>query len=447
MKSWNSNTVAMAVLFGAMLGLAGCNKTSFKREDRVEPPKPALIPPVPADHTISAMGMGEAIDGGTKKIATIDKIDFVIQAADSRLLDENVLSKKQPLDLYFALDMTASMGDEMNAVKEGISRLADELSNAGIDMKVGVIGFVDSFSESSARTFKLSSDIAAFKKFIEKITPKSNEDFPEASLYAGQQAISLLQESGTSRPDALKALVMIADVIGHNGSLLGGGSPARDCNTNKLVGDINSFAGKLASPEHFKFFYTVPDPALVANTPENAGAFKNCAGNDDATGVTGIKQMQGVLDAILPAVAKAKRGGPLLDSAGKPAWPLTQNNLVNTLVPMLSDNITREDVMGSCLARSAVLYDGAKKVYSWTPEQMSVVNDAYKNPGNELRLPNVLGSDRPEGTVKLDLKVERCCVTANDIKDNNFNNCFKSYTQTIKYEVTSIKPVPQYKKR
>jgi len=432
---------------GAMVGLVACNSTSFKREDRVEPPKPALIPPVPADHTINAMGMGEKVDGGAKKVATIDKVDFVIQAADSRVLDENVLSKKQPLDLYFALDMTASMGDEMNAVKEGITRLADELSNAGIDMKVGIVGFVDSFGETTARTFKLSSDVAAFKKFIGNITPKSNEDFPEASLHAAQQAISLLQDTATSRPDALKALVVIADVIGHNGALLPGGSPSRDCSTNKLVADINAFAGKLASPEHFKFFYTVPDPALVPNTDENAGAFKNCAGDTDPTGVTGIKQMQAVLGAILPAVAMAKRGGPLLDSAGKPAWPLTQNNLVNTLVPMLSENITREDVMGSCLAQSADLYEGSKKIYSWAPDQMSAVNDAYKNPGNELRLPNVLGTDRPEGTIKLEMKVERCCVTANDIKDGNFNKCFKSYTQSIKYEVTSVKPVPQYKKR
>ena len=441
MKAWNK-----FVLFAlAAILVAGCNSTSFKREDRVEPPKPVLIPPVAAEHTITSMGMGETVDGGTKKIATIDKVEFIIQAADSRILDENVQTKKQPLDLYFVLDMTLSMGDEMAAVKDGISRLADELNGAGIDLKVGVVGFVDSFAETSARTFKLSSDVGAFKKFIERISPQSNEDFPEASLYAAQHAISLMQDVATSRPDALKAAVLIADVIGHNGALLGG-ARTRDCDVAKLVTSINDYSKKLASAENFKFFYSVPDPAIVPNIPENAGAFKTCTSSVEPTGITAIKQMGAIMDGILPGVAKAKRGGPLLDSAGKMVWPLTQNNLVSTLVPMLSVNTTREDVMGSCLAKSAELFEGSKKIYTWAPDDLAKVNQAYRGAGNELRLPNVIGADRPEGTVKLDLKVERCCVTAEDIKNNNFNSCYKNYTQNIKYEITSVKPVPQYTK-
>jgi len=431
-----SKSLGVALAAG-LLSLA-CNTTDFNRTDKVEKPIP---PPVPEDHVLTSMGMDEKISGGLKTIQTIDKVDMVFQAADTRVLDEDVTTTKQGLDLMFVLDTTVSMVDEMDAVKNGINQIADSLKSSGIDFKVGMVGFVDSFAATRARTFKLSSDVAAFRSFITRIQPEGNEDFPESSLFAAREAVKMLGDAATARPDAMKVIVLIADVVGHNGSTLAGGKPTRDCSTAGLVSEINAFAtGLPGGQDNFRFFYTVPDPSVLVNNTENAGAFKNCAGNDDPAGFTAKKQMEEIWDRILPNVERARRGGALVDANGRILWPLTQTNLVSTLAPLLRTNTARADISGSCLATKAQLYEGNRVIHDWSPAQLADVNASFASGNNEIRLPDVLKDSRTERARRLDLRVDRCCVTAADIAAGNFSVCRRTYTQVINYEITVTKP-------
>jgi hypothetical protein len=431
--------VRAALVFAVGSALAACNETEFKRSTKVAEPIP---PPVAQDHVIKSMTMEESVTESPREIKSIDRLDLVIQAGDSRKLDESVSEKKQGVDLMFVLDTTGSMKDEMDAVKDGISQIADSLKTSGVDFRVGMVGFVDSYADAAARTIPLTDDIARFKLRLALISPQSNQDFPESSIYAAREAVKRLGDSSVSRPDALKVIVLIADVVGHNGSLAAGGSPVRDCSVAGLASEINAYAASLpGGMTNFKFYYSVPDPAVVDENDLNAGAFVDCTGTKNKTGYVAKVQMEEIMNSILPSVEKSKRGGALVDNAGRALWPLTQSNLVATLTPLLRVETSRMDVSGSCLATHAELFEGSKRIYQWSPKELAEVNSAFSST-NEIRLPNVLGNPATEGKRQLDLKVERCCIASEDLAASRLTSCERTFTQSIRYDVDVKRAVP-----
>lgn len=431
-RSSSRMSLAMA---GAVFLLAACNTSGFKGNSRLIKPAPQ---PVPKENTLVAMGMEEQVDGGQVQIATIDSLKLVFQAGDKRIVGQDVSTVRQVVDLYFVLDTTASMTDEMRAVKNGITNLVSELRRSGLDLNVGLVGFVDSFSATEARVFRASNNYMAFQSFVSTITPTGNEDYPEAALFAARKAVELLRSA--SRPGSFKALVLVTDVIGHNGSQSGGGNPVRDCAVNSLVNDINSYAATLPRVDDFKFFYTVPDPARVPFDNENYGAFLNCQSQEDRNGFVAIRQMESILGSILPAVAPNARGGALRDAAGNVAWPLTQNNLVTTLVPMLQDNPVTRNVLGSCLARSADVFEGADRVSSWQPASAVEALRALDAGDNTLSIPTAIPRNNVVGNRSFELVVERCCVSAEDLRAGRTETCKSSYKQRIPFTVNQTPP-------
>ena len=430
----SSSGMALAMAGAAWL-FAGCNTSGFKGNSRLIKPAPE---PVAKENTLVAMGMEEQVDGGQIQIATIDSLKVVFQAGDKRIVGQDTSTVRQVVDLYFVLDTTASMTDEMRAVKNGITNLVSELRRSGLDLNVGLVGFVDSFSATDARIFRASNNYVAFQSFVSTIAPTGNDDYPEAALYAARKAVELLRSA--SRPGSFKAIVLVTDVIGHNGSQSGGGNPARDCSVNSLVNDINAYAATLPRVDDFKFFFTVPDPARVPFDNENYGAFLNCQSKEDRNGFVAIRQMESILGSILPGVAPNARGGALRDAAGNVAWPLTQNNLVTTLVPMLQDNPVTRNVLGSCLARSADIFEGAERVSSWQPASAVEALRALDAGDNTLSIPAAISRNNVVGNRSFELVVDRCCVSADDLRAGRTDTCKSSYKQRIPFTVNQTPP-------
>lgn len=433
MKIKIKNLIAAATLVSGFL-IHGCNSTGFKGSSRVvkKDPEPATI-----DYTIVAMGMDSTVDAGQVQMSTIDRLKFVFQAGDRRVVGTDTTTVQQAVDLYFVLDTTASMTDEMAAVKNGITSLVSELNRSGINLKVGLVGFVDSFGSVASQTFRLSSNYAGFQSFLASIGPTGNQDYPEAALYAAKKAVELLRSG--SRAGSLKAVVVVTDVIGHNGSQLAGGTPVRDCSTSTLVNEINSYAMSLPRQDDFKFFYTVPDPARVTLNDDNYGAFLTCDSQNNANGFVAVRQMEEIVSQILPGVALPQRGGALRDGAGNVAWPLTQNNLVSTLVPMLQDNPVVRDVLGSCLATSAEIFEGGQRISRWEATPADALA-SMSNGANTLDIVDAVPSNGTEGVRNLEAIVNRCCVSAEDLRAGNLTSCKTSYRQTIPFRVELTAP-------
>ena len=418
-----------------LLTLAACNATGFKGSNRVVMSDPL---PVARDYTIVAMGMDEDVDGGQVQMASIDRLKVVFQAGDRRIVGTDTSTVRQAVDLYFALDTTASMTEVMRAVKNGITGLVSELRRSGLDLNVGLVGFVDSFASVDARTFRLSSNYTGFQNFLSSIQPTGNDDYPEAAIYGARRAIQLFKSG--SRQGAFKAIVLIADVVGHNGSQTAGGTPQRDCSVLALVNEINSYAAALPRVDDFKFFYAVPDPRRVTFNNDNYGAFLNCQSQEDANGYTAIRQMEDIVNQILPAVNPAQRGGALRDGAGNVAWPLTQNNLVSTLVPMLQDNPVVRDVLGSCLASRAEIFENGERISAADSINPASALRSLESGDNTLNIGDAIPRGGHQGTRDLELVVDRCCVSAEDLRAGRTNTCRTTYRQTIPFKVDMTSP-------
>ncbi len=412
---------SIVCLFGSLLS---CNEGSFT--GRTGTAKPAT----PKKHVVTVMGMDPMLQGGQKVVQSIDAVDFVIQAGDNRVLSEQVNTKKQPVDLYFVLDSTASMTNELEAVKNGIVTLTENLKQAQIDLRAGLVGFVDAFSSVDERILQLTPDMATFNNFMMNYKLEGNSDYPEASLYATQKAIEL-HESDRTNSDAIKAILLITDVVGHNGA----SKPAekeeedRDCSINALVDKANAYATSLRDPTYFKFFFDVPESSRVTGE-DREGAVHECGGFNIKS------QMDAVYTAINPTVPQEKRGGPLLDSSGQMVWPLTESNFVSTLSSMLSESVDRQVMDGSCLATKAEVYEGSRVIYSWAPPSMEAVVNLSQST-NQLPLINVLQTERAKGTQNLELRIDRCCVSRDDLLRKQYSTCQKSYLQTIRYDIVN----------
>jgi hypothetical protein len=405
-----------------VMSLASCDEQKFKADHAQRPD------PKPLNHVIKVMGLDEESDGGKKQLQTIDTLDLIIQGADDRKLSEITETIYRPVDLYFVLDSSGSMQEEINVIRSAINRIVDQLSAKGIELHVGVVGFVDSTTSMNSRTLALTGDIASFKNFLTSMRVQSNADASESALMAVQKAVELLK-TGPGRPNALKAIVTITDVVGHNGGPEG--TSTRDCSIDQTVNAINSYVSSISGSTEFRFFYDVPDPAFNNSSSDQHVSFQ-CNGFNAKT------QMEAILNNITTDKPVDQRGAPLLNAAGRLNWPLTETGLVNNLVPLLQSEIN-SDVTGSCLAKSAELFSGAEKLYSW---QAANLEDIYngKTGANELELKNVLGKQRQSGTQDLTLKVQRCCLTEESIATKKFGQCDLTFTQSIKYEILNVNP-------
>ncbi|MFM7156196.1 MAG: vWA domain-containing protein, partial [Bacteroidota bacterium] len=67
-------------------------------------------------------------NGVTKKVISIEKISF----------KENI-----PIDFVFVLDVTATMGTYINAIRNNIEKFVANVSAKGIDYRVGLVLFSD----------------------------------------------------------------------------------------------------------------------------------------------------------------------------------------------------------------------------------------------------------------------------------------------------------------
>ena len=407
----------------------GCNNSDFSGNNKSKKKQP---PPKPSDHVITVMGVDEVSDGGKKTISTIDNVRLIIQAGDSNQIN-NDTTTKQPVDLYFVIDSTASMTEEIQSVKTGVSQMVSQLKAENIDLQVGFVGFIDSEQSVEQRLFRLSDDIPGFQEAVNRLQPTSNQDYPEAGLFAARRAINLFRQPGAGRPEAIKAILMITDVIGHNGATTEG-PQTRDCNVNPLVTDINNYATALGNQNQVKFFYVVPDKANAGSNDQ--GATIDCSGETGSFNI--IDQMRSVVSSILPTIPEAQRGGPLVDNSGRIAWPLTSNNMTGTLVPMLKETVNQSNATGSCLAETAELKEAGRTLYTWKADSLATVG-SQRNSNNQLQLDDVFkNADLTEGTHQLDLAVTRCCVALDQLSSNP--QCTRRYTQTIRYEIIAKRP-------
>jgi len=428
LKNGASGVIAPLMLF-ALSHLYGCNESKFQASQEQ---------PVPKTHMVNFNGIDDQ-DAGTSQVARIDNMDFTIQAAAERVLHSED-AQNFPIDLYFLVDTTNSMTPSINAVRDSIVALAGDLKDRGMDLNAGFIGFID--TEQQAKDLDLirplSADIHGLQDYVsgvEVANPNTavNSDYPEASLWAVNYAISRLNQ-GEGRANAAKVLLLITDVVGHDGltGIAHSSNHTRNCDVAPIRTLMNNYASNLPSPDLFRFYYVVPDvanPNLTQRERQNAEFECNVPGFGPANAK---QQMEHLMQGLQPNVDPANRGGPLLNSAGQLAWPLQDHNLAETLANALQTTRPVSQRL-LCEARGIQVLADGETIYTWQPSEQELLNS------NSIRLDQVIEGTRNAGEQTLEFKVDRCCMEINESTNDvdNRQQCVQRFEQTIRYRVVN----------
>jgi len=162
--------------------------------------------------------------------------DLLLAAGASRLVPYtlDLPPAPTPVDVFFLIDTTASMGPTIEGLRRGLAEIVNELADARIEAQFGVAEFKD-YPESPwggpfDTPYHLLRGIgpadASLEKAIESLQAGGGGDFPEAALPAlyqtvtgeGQDGVATYIQPGRGagfRPGALRVVITATDVAFH----------------------------------------------------------------------------------------------------------------------------------------------------------------------------------------------------------------------------------------
>jgi von Willebrand factor type A domain len=122
------------------------------------------------------------------------------------------------VDIFFVLDVTASMQPAIDGVSDGITSFADGLGKQGLDVRVGLLGFRDRQHDPKQDQEELlviggealTKEYEKFSKQVGRLRARGGGDPAESSL----EALATASEQ-PFRKDAVRVVVLITDESPH----------------------------------------------------------------------------------------------------------------------------------------------------------------------------------------------------------------------------------------
>lgn len=121
-------------------------------------------------------------------------------------LDPDTTNGVNQVDLVFVLDVTGSMSEEIESVKNNIIEFADSLKAKNADIRLGMVTFGDEIRG----VYSFTRDVIAFKSLVGDQKATGGEDLPENSLDALARASEM-----PFRPQAKRIFIWITDANYH----------------------------------------------------------------------------------------------------------------------------------------------------------------------------------------------------------------------------------------
>jgi hypothetical protein len=182
----------------AMLLVVGCKPTEFQAID-----KPSKI---------ASVGFPVSCEQEKNKVAVLKSSDTnIINLAKNCVSDGK--SEKTPTDIVFVVDITASMDDSLNTVKNGVERFAYQLrQDKGWDARFAAIGFRDQVVQTIPFTDEKS--LAGVTRTWIANGGEDPQEAGQAALATALQLISKDAEENKARSSASKIVLFIGDAIG-----------------------------------------------------------------------------------------------------------------------------------------------------------------------------------------------------------------------------------------
>ena len=120
----------------------------------------------------------------------VDVIEYA-EGINNIHLNRTIVNKKI-IDIYFAVDATGSMGDEINYLKVELNDVIERIkrNNTSLEMRFGSVFYRDEGDDYVTRTLNFTTDESSLISFISDQNANGGGDFPEAVHSALDVAIS-----------------------------------------------------------------------------------------------------------------------------------------------------------------------------------------------------------------------------------------------------------------
>lgn len=305
--------------------------------------------------------------------------------------DSSAAKKPNPIDLYYVIDVTESMSNEIDQIKSNLYSFASNLKQAVADIKFGAVAFRDSI----ASTQPLTNDLGQFSSYLNSLIASGGGDGNEAALQAIQHAINRL-DLEDSDPESIKAIFVFTDNPGHNGDVM-----PRNCSIDDTVAAFKNRNQALLGP--INFFYSV----------SNVNNQFVCSGYPKAP-----QQMQALV---------AASGFPNTNNVL--SWPITQESLAALQDGLISLPSPTPVV---CLARSASFNLDGQPEQTWQAERIADVFDAFqKNLSLEIPVLSAFDYSAVKG------QLTYCCLPKDDASAGDFSSCVDQPPKAMQIDVTA----------
>jgi hypothetical protein len=116
-----------------------------------------------------------------------------------------------PLDVFFVLDATGSMGDELDRLTATVDSVVDRIAalDGDPDVRLGMTVYRDERDAFLTRTFDFTDDVAAFRDALAEVEAGGGGDDPEALDEA--LAAALEEPSWRDPGEAVQLIFVVAD--------------------------------------------------------------------------------------------------------------------------------------------------------------------------------------------------------------------------------------------
>jgi hypothetical protein len=127
------------------------------------------------------------LDGLTARVEFEETEEIVIEVIEyaegiNKVYLNKTIVNKKIIDIYFAVDATGSMGDEINYFKVELNNVIKRIkqNNPLLEMRFGSVFYRDEGDEYVTRPFDFTTDEASLISFISNQSADGGGDFPEA---------------------------------------------------------------------------------------------------------------------------------------------------------------------------------------------------------------------------------------------------------------------------
>lgn len=135
--------------------------------------------------------------------------------ADEPAKAENKQASRPDVEVVFCLDTTGSMGGLINAAKQKIWAISNQIASGTPTprVKVGLVAFRDRGDEYVTKIFDLTDDLDAIHGHLMGFKAQGGGDFPESVNQALNEAVTKIQWSNNKK--TLKMIFLVGDAPPH----------------------------------------------------------------------------------------------------------------------------------------------------------------------------------------------------------------------------------------